>query len=143
MPDFTDTGTIAVMDGECVLCMAGARLIDTFDKSATVGICPAQTPLGTALLAHFGMAPDDPETWLVLDGGKAHESLDGIIHLGRRIGGIGWLLQVFRILPRPARDWLYRRIARNRYAFFARRETCTLPTPSLRKRLIEPVPSGA
>ncbi|MEM9062264.1 MAG: DUF393 domain-containing protein [Pseudomonadota bacterium] len=137
VPAFSDDGTIAVMDGACVLCMFGARLIDTFDRTGSVGICPAQTPLGAALLNHYGMAPDDPDTWLVLDRGTAYESLDAIIHLGRRIGGVGWLLQIFRLLPRTARHWLYQRIARNRYALFARRDTCTLPTPRLQNRLVE------
>lgn len=138
VPAFDDQGVVAVMDGSCVVCMAGARLIDRFDTSGRVGICPAQTALGSALLEHFGMQPDDPETWLVLDRGVAYHSLDGVIHIGRAVGGVGWLLQVLRILPGPARDWLYRRIARNRFALFGRRDVCTLPTPGLRERLIEP-----
>lgn len=138
VPAFEDTGTIAVMDGSCVLCMAGARAIDRLDRSGTIRICPAQSPLGAALLVHFGMDADDPESWLVLDRGKAQGGLDGILWLGRRIGGIGWLSQILWVLPRPVRDWLYRRIARNRFALFGRREVCTLPTARLQARLIEP-----
>lgn len=143
VPAFQDTGTIAVMDGECVLCMFGARMIDRLDRSGMIRITPAQTPLGAALLQHHGYAPDDPDTWLVLDQGRAYVALDAMIHLGRSIGGIGRALQVLRLLPKPARDWLYQRIARNRYALFSRRQVCTLPTPSLQARLVQPLhPNG-
>jgi predicted DCC family thiol-disulfide oxidoreductase YuxK len=40
-----------------------------------------------------------------------------------------------RILPRPARAWLYRRIARNRYRL-GRSDMCSLPDPELRRRLM-------
>lgn len=138
VPAFRDTGTVAFMDGECVLCMAGARLIDRFDGAGQIGVVPTQTTLGQAVLQHFGMSPDDPDSWLVLDHGRAYSALDGIIHLGGKIGGIGYLFQIFRILPMPARDWLYRRISRNRYSILGRRATCELPTQRLRDRLGEP-----
>lgn len=138
VPAFDDTHTIAVMDGECALCMWGARMIDRFDREGAIRIAPSQTPLGAALLKHHGFAPGDPESWLVLDQGRAYASLDGVVQIGRRIGGIARGLQVLNVLPKPFRDWLYRRIARNRYAFFKRRAVCTLPTASLQSRLIEP-----
>ena len=138
VPDFNDAGTIAFMDGECVLCMTGARMIDRFDRSRLIGISPTQSVLGKAILNHFGMSPSDPDSWLVLHQGRAYKALDAIIHLGRIIGGVGHLLRILTILPKPARDWLYRRIARNRYALLGRRSTCELPTPSLQSRLVEP-----
>jgi predicted DCC family thiol-disulfide oxidoreductase YuxK len=46
-------------------------------------------------------------------------------------------LQPLRLLPRPAQDWLYRRLARNRYRLFGRTDICALPDPELRARLME------
>ena len=137
VPDFEDSGTIAFMDGECVLCMAGARLIDRFDRTGTIGICPTQSSLGQAILQHFDMSPEDPDSWLVLDKGRAYTALDAIIHLGRVTGGIGHMARIFSVLPKAARDWVYFRIARNRYALWGRRHSCDLPTPTLRARLIK------
>ena len=138
VPAFDDAGTIAVMDGSCVLCMSWARLIDRLDHSGRIRICPSQTPLGAALLAHFGMDPQDPESWLVLDRGQAHGALDGIVVLGQTVGGIGRVLTWLGALPKPVRDWIYRRIARNRFSLMGRRASCALPTPGLQARLVEP-----
>jgi len=42
-----------------------------------------------------------------------------------------------RVFPRPTRDWLYRRLTRNRYRLFGRAEMCALPDPELQSRLMQ------
>ncbi len=137
VPAFDDSAPIAFMDGDCVLCTTGARLIARFDRSGEIRICPVQTDLGTALLRHFGMDPGDPESWLLLEDGIGWEGLDAMIRVGERVGGWGRVMSVLRVLPRPLRIWLYRRIARNRYALFGRRDQCMLPVAALRSRLMK------
>jgi len=137
VPDFDDTAPVTFMDGECALCMVGARILDRLDKTGAIRICPIQTPLGQAVLAHYDLDPDDPDTWLLLQDGVAYSSLDAIIRVGAFAGGLGHLLKILRILPRGVQGWLYRRVARNRYWMFGRRTTCELPTPSLRARVLE------
>jgi predicted DCC family thiol-disulfide oxidoreductase YuxK len=41
------------------------------------------------------------------------------------------------IVPRPIRDWVYRLIARNRYRWFGRRESCAVPSAEQRGRFLE------
>lgn len=130
--DFDDRGPVTVMDGECVLCSFGARLIACFDKAGKFRICRTQTALGEALLKHYGLSPADPESWLYIVDGKAYTSLDAMIRAGYRIGGLGLLL-----ILRGIQDWLYRRLARNRYRLFGRNDMCAIPDPALRARLLE------
>ena len=52
-----------------------------------------------------------------------------------RLGGVGRLATALRILPRSLREWLYRRIARNRYRF-GRTDMCATPDAGLRRRLM-------
>ena len=137
VPAFDDSGPIVFMDGACTLCSAGARLISRFDRAREFRICTVQSPLGTAILRHYGIDTGDPETWLYLADGRAHTSLDAIIRAGDRLGGVARMLLIFRIFPRSVQDWLYRSIARNRYSLFGRTEMCTLPDPELRKRLMQ------
>ncbi len=44
--------------------------------------------------------------------------------------------KVLLLLPRPLRDWLYQRIAKNRYTLFGRKDSCDIPSAELRGRLI-------
>lgn len=136
VPSFDDTYPIAVMDGECALCTFGARLIDYFDRNRKIRICTVQSPLGQALLVHYQIDPADPESWIFLTDGVAWTSFDAWIKGGEAVGGIGNVMRIFWLLPRPIRDWIYRRIARNRIAVFGRADMCSLPSLRFRERLI-------
>jgi predicted DCC family thiol-disulfide oxidoreductase YuxK len=137
VPPFDDSHPIVFMDGDCVLCTASARLIVRFDKAGEFRICPVQTAIGRAVLGHYDLDPDDPISWLYLVDGRAYESIDAMIRAGARMGGIGWLLQPLRLLPRSVQDWLYQRIALNRIRLFGRTDICALPDPALQARLMK------
>lgn len=136
VPHFDDSSPLAVMDAECAICSWGARMIHRLDRSRSVRICPIQTPLGTALLRHYGLEPTDPSSWLFIDKGIAHQDFDAVVYAARQFGGWGQLAIVLLVLPKPLRDWLYRRLARNRYAIFGRGDMCALPDPDFQKRLL-------
>ena len=137
IPDWlADLAPLTVMDAQCALCSFGARMIHRVDRSGTVRILPIQTERGQAALTHFGLAPDDPETWLYIDGAAASTGFEAMILLGARCGGWGHVLAPLRVLPGPARRQLYRAIARNRYRLFGRADLCGLPDAGLRARLL-------
>jgi len=136
VPAFDDSKIVLVMDGGCALCSRGARWVSRCDKADRFRICPADSGLGQALFRHYGLSTQDPETWLCLFAGRALGGLDAWIAVGRHLGGTAGLLRGLAILPGPLRSWLYRRMARNRYALFGKTEMCALPDPELRRRLI-------
>jgi predicted DCC family thiol-disulfide oxidoreductase YuxK len=41
------------------------------------------------------------------------------------------------IVPRPLRDAIYDLVARRRYRWFGRRETCMVPGPGIRDRFLD------
>lgn len=141
VPDFDDTGPIVFVDGTCAFCSMGARTIARLDRALEFHICAVQSPLGRAMLVHYGLDPDDPDSWLYLNDGRAETSLAALIALSQRLGGwIGVLTAPLGLLPRSVQDWLYRRVARNRYRIMGRTDMCAMPDPAFRSRLIE---SGA
>lgn len=96
-----------------------------------------QTPLGAALLRHYGLDPQDPTSWLFLDNGKPYFDFEAVLRACRTFGGWARLLFVLRVLPRPARNWLYKKLAQNRYRIFGRGDMCALPDPDFQKRLLQ------
>jgi predicted DCC family thiol-disulfide oxidoreductase YuxK len=46
------------------------------------------------------------------------------------------LLCAFIVVPRPLRDTAYDFIARYRYRWFGKKDTCMVPTPELRARFL-------
>ena len=135
VPTFVDGRWLVVMDGDCALCSATARRIARLDRDDRVRLCTAQSPLGRALLAHYDLSPDDPDSWLFLAEGRAHGSLDAVVRLFPALDRRFAPLCVLGLLPWRVQDWLYARIARNRY-HFGKTDLCAMPDPELRRRLL-------
>lgn len=127
---------IAVMDATCALCSWGARMIHRLDRSGEIRIAPIQSETGAALMRENDLDPLDPDTWLFIEDGTVWRDFDALIRVGQRSGGVGHLLIVLKLLPPLLRNWLYQRIARNRYAMFGRGDMCALPDPAFRARLL-------
>jgi predicted DCC family thiol-disulfide oxidoreductase YuxK len=128
---------VIVFDGVCVLCSAFFRFVLRHDRAARFHFATAQSDLGEALYAHLGLKRGDYETNLVLIDGELHEELDAFAEVMRRLGWPWRAGAAAAWLPGPLKRFLYRRIARNRYAMFGRRAECYLPTPDLRARFVD------
>jgi predicted DCC family thiol-disulfide oxidoreductase YuxK len=69
--------------------------------------------------------------------GQVFERSDAVLMILQQLGGIWWFTRLFWVVPRFFRDWTYEVVARNRYAFFGKRDTCRLPTPAERARFLD------
>ena len=136
VPGFPDDRALIVFDGVCVLCSGLARFVLKRDRDFAFRLTTAQSPVGQALLRHYGLDPDVLTTNLVIVDGAPYGKLETIWAVGRRLGG-GWrLLAMLRLIPRPIGDWLYDCIARNRYHLFGRYPHCMVPEPKWRERFL-------
>ncbi len=116
-----------VFDGHCHVCSGWARFLARHPSEPPFTLLAMQSPTGKHLLAAHGIDPDDPATFLVLDGGRALTESDAAIHVVAVLGGIYRTILLARLVPRAWRDRAYRLLARNRYRWFGRRDTCYVP----------------
>jgi predicted DCC family thiol-disulfide oxidoreductase YuxK len=117
---------ILVFDGHCHLCSGWARFLMRHRVEPPFQLVAMQSEAGRALLSSHAIDPDDPASFLVLDGPQELTQSDAVIHVIAALGGAWRCAQAARILPRRWRDGLYRLLARNRYRWFGRRDTCYL-----------------
>ena len=136
VPDFDDSHPLIVFDGVCVLCSGFARFVIRRDDAARFRFATAQSPLGQALYRHYGLDPTDYETNIVIADGVAWGELDAAATVFARLAWPWRWLRAMRWIPEPLAGWLYRRVARNRYRLFGRRETCLVPPPDWRERFL-------
>lgn len=129
-------GPIILFDAECILCSANAQFVLSQDRSKRFRLASMQGEVGSALYRRFGIDPGDPDTMIVVDGERMLRDSDAVLSI---YAGLGWpwkVLTVFRLVPRAIRDPLYRLIARNRYRIFGKRDSCWVPGPEYRDRLL-------
>lgn len=73
---------------------------------------------------------------LLWENGKIYERSTAVLRVAGKLRG-GWrLLYGFIILPRFLRDGIYHFIARNRYRWFGKKDSCMVPGPGVQDRFL-------
>ena len=122
-------GPVILFDAECILCSANARFILRHDKAARFRLASVQRVAGAAICRHNGVDPDDPTTLLLVEDGRVRRDSDAILGIYQGLGFPWALAGVLRLIPAALRDRVYRWIARNRYRFFGKRQSCWIAPP--------------
>jgi predicted DCC family thiol-disulfide oxidoreductase YuxK len=118
---------VVVFDGICHVCSGWVQFMERHRIEPPFKLIPMQSEEGKLLLTAHGIDPNDPATFLVLDGGRQFTQSDGSIHIVSALGGAWSLFKAAQVIPKAWRDSLYRLLARNRYRWFGQRSTCYLP----------------
>jgi len=127
---------VVVFDGTCNFCAGSVNFILRHEAGPDLRFAPLQSAAGARLLRQFGFDPADARTFVLLSNGVVYTKSAAALRVCAHFRGAWQWLGAVRIVPRPLRDWVYDRFARNRYRWFGRRETCMLPTPELRARFL-------
>jgi predicted DCC family thiol-disulfide oxidoreductase YuxK len=129
------SGDLIVFDAECIFCSGFARFMDRHDTEMRFRFVRAQSATGRELYIAHGLDPDDWSTYIVIVDGRSYTKLAAFSAAMRAIGGPWRALGVLDLVPRGLGDWLYDRVARNRYLFG--RRACPLPSTALSGRIID------
>lgn len=129
IPHLRDGENLILFDGVCKLCNAWSNFIIQHDHRRRFRLASVQSPEGQAILAHFAYPTDHFDTMLVVHAGACLEKSKAFFAVMRELGFPWKAACVFSVLPTPFRNWLYDRIALNRYALFGKYDYCALPHP--------------
>jgi predicted DCC family thiol-disulfide oxidoreductase YuxK len=129
---------IWLYDGVCVLCSGGVRYTLRHERDHAIRFVAIQSREGRELTRTHGIDPDEPDSFLFIENGKALAKSDGVLALVQHLNGPARLLLAGRALPKRWRDWLYDRVARNRYRLFGKKDSCEIPNPATRHRFTLP-----
>lgn len=129
------TGDLIVFDGDCIFCSRFAGFVSRHDRDGRFRFVTAGSETGRALYLHHGLDPDDWTTKIVILNGCAFTKIAGFCAVMRAIGGPWRLLGALDVAPKGVTNWVYDRIAGNRYAFGRRQ--CPMPSAQLKGRLLE------
>lgn len=117
---------VVYYDGLCNLCSSTVRFIKKRDRSGKFEFVPLQLEEGEEMF-HDLQIPDNVDSVLVLLNNKLFHSSDAILKIAVNLKFPWLLFGAFYIVPRFIRDFIYRIIARNRYRWFGRRNSCYIP----------------
>jgi predicted DCC family thiol-disulfide oxidoreductase YuxK len=126
---------IIFFDGVCGMCNRFVDIMIRADRRGVFRFAPLQGETAQRMLPP---RDDNPALWsmLYLDERGLHDQSDASLQVYRRLGGIWTIPSWARFVPRAIRNPVYRFIARNRYRWFGRKESCRIPTPEERERFL-------
>lgn len=133
----TPTGDLIIFDGVCNLCEASVNFIIRHDRDGLFRFVPSQSELGRELQQRHDVNTAGLDTVVLIRDGQIYTESEAAVRIAAAFDGPWRLLSLARWIPRPVRNWVYRRIASNRYRWFGRKDVCLIPTPEQRRRFLE------
>ena len=126
-----------LFDGVCNLCAWAVRFIIERDPRNIVRFASLQSNTGQRLLAEHGISTVSMDSFVLIENGIAFTESSAALRVAKLLQGAWPVCYAGIILPKMLRDPVYRFIARNRYRWFGKQDSCMMPTPELRARFLE------
>ena len=129
---------IWLFDGVCVLCSGAVNYTLAHEKEASIQFIAIQSKAGKELALKHGIDSENPDSFLFIENGIALTKSEALFALAKHLKGVARLSPLAKLIPLPVRDWLYDRLAQNRYNWFGRKNSCYVPDQTTRDRFILP-----
>jgi hypothetical protein len=128
--------SILYFDGVCNLCNGLVQFVIRQNPEGTIRFASLQSEKGRYRLEATGLDSEKLSTVIFEKNGRVSTKSDAVLGLLWELGGF-WKLSVLgRIIPRFLRNAMYDFIARRRYSWFGKRDSCMIPTPELMERFL-------
>jgi predicted DCC family thiol-disulfide oxidoreductase YuxK len=128
---------VILFDGVCNLCNGLVNWIIDRDKKNVFKFSSLQSGFGMQKVNKLQLTDNYMDTVIYLDDEKAFTGSTAILHIFKDLGGVYSLLYVFMLVPGVIRNFVYRLVARNRYKWFGKQDSCRMPTPQLKSKFLE------
>jgi predicted DCC family thiol-disulfide oxidoreductase YuxK len=129
-------GALLLFDGVCNLCNGFVNFLIDRDPDGHFLFGSLQSDAAEPYLDATEVDPDEMDSMVLIDNGKVYLRSTAFLQAMKRLPLPWSLLFAFVVIPKPIRDFFYRRVATNRYDWFGKRNQCRSPTPELRKRFL-------
>lgn len=127
---------VIVFDGVCNWCNAWVNVMIEHDPHGKFKFGTLQSEEAQQILQDLQLPAKNFETFLLLEEGCVFTKSSAALRIVRQLSGFWPFLYLFIVVPRPLRDAAYDFVARHRYKWMGKAETCRVPTPKERARFV-------
>lgn len=128
---------VILFDGYCNLCSGTVQFVLKHDRKAKFRFASLQSEYGKSVLQKHQLPTESFDTFVLVEDDKIHFKSTAALRVVKSLSGMWPLLYVFIIVPRFIRDAVYGFVARNRYKWFGKRDSCWLPKPEWKERFLD------
>lgn len=130
---------LILFDGVCNLCNSSVLYVIRRDKKNKFMFAPLQSQIGQSLINEFNIDTVKTDSILLYQPieRRIYHKSSAALHIARSLSFPVNLLAIFFVVPTFIRNWVYNYIAKNRYKWFGKKDSCMIPTPELKAKFIE------
>ncbi len=131
------TRKIILFDGICNLCNQSVQFVIEHDSKNQFRFASLQSDFGQDFLKKNKLEATQFDSIVFIEDDQFYTKSSAALKIAKYLDGITSWLTIFMIIPKPLRDIVYNFIAKNRYRWFGKNESCWLPTAELKAKFIE------
>jgi len=118
---------IILFDGYCNLCSWAVRFIIKRDIKDYFRFASQQSETCKKLIETFNLWANDKQSVILIENNSVYLKSDAALRIVKKLRHLWPLAYVFIIIPKFIRDYMYECVARNRFNWFGKRNTCYIP----------------
>ena len=127
---------VVLFDGICNLCNSSVRFILKHDKREKFLFSSIQSDASKNLLLHQNYKIKEMNSILLVQDGQIHEKSEAVLRIASQLRFPWNLGSALRIIPLKLRDGVYDWVARNRYRWFGKKDSCTFSMAPYENRFV-------
>lgn len=127
---------IILFDGVCNLCNSSVNFIIDRDKKNIFKFAALQSEAGQKFLNKSGMDQNDFDSVVLVVENKFYSKSSAALKIVKEFPFLWKALYIFIIIPAPLRNFFYDLVAKNRYNWFGKKDSCRMPSPELKNKFL-------
>ncbi|WP_282111722.1 thiol-disulfide oxidoreductase DCC family protein [Maribacter stanieri] len=128
---------IILFDGVCNLCNNTVQFVIKRDVNDIFRFTPLQSDTAKKLLHERNIDIDDIDSIILIEPNVAYYTKStAALEIGKELKGYDGLSVILLWLPESFRNIVYDYVAKNRYKWYGKKESCMIPTQELKNKFI-------
>jgi len=128
--------SIILFDGVCNLCNSSVNFIIKHDKKKHFLFASLQSDAAKEILLHHSLNKIIFDSIILIEDTIIYEKSTAVLRIAKKLNNGFQLLYIFILIPKILRDKIYDYIAKNRYKWYGKKNTCMLPSKDLKNRFL-------
>lgn len=125
-----------MFDGVCNFCDRSVQFVMKRDPEAKFTFASLQSGAGERVKEYYKIDPS-LDSMILVEEGTYYTKSTAALKICKNLKGLWKVFSVLLVIPKPIRDFFYNIVARNRYKWFGKRESCKLPSSEEKSRFLE------
>ena len=128
---------VILFDGICNLCNNAVKFIIKNDKKNIFQFAPLQGEYGIKIQNKYELDLKEIDSIILVDGDKVFTRSTAALRIAKDLRTPYFIFYIFIIIPVFIRNFIYDLIAKNRYKWFGKMESCMIPSNELKSKFFD------